>query len=210
MSSAIGLPASGPGYRVAVQFEPPGPRSRWLAVLGILLPLKVLAALPVMCIYYGLGIAQAAAAWFSFWAVLFTGRTPAGLYTLIADILRLQTQFQAWVWSFTDAYPALGLGAAAHPIALAADAPQARARWLAVLGILLPLKVLFALPHVIIVYVLSVVAVVLGWISFWIVLIGGSYPAGLLSFNSGVLRWQVRLTAYLFGLADEYPPFSLA
>ena len=210
MSSAVGLPASGPGYRVAVHFEPPGPRSRWLAVLGILLPLKILAALPVLAVYYGLCIAQSAAAWFSFWGVLFTGRMPQGLYALIADVLRLQTQMQAWLWSFTDAYPALGLGAAPHAVTLAPDAPEVRTRWLAVLGILLPLKVLLAIPHVIIVYVLSIVACVLGWISFWIVLIVGSYPAGLLSFNSGVLRWQVRLAAYLFGLADEYPPFSLA
>ena len=210
MSTAVGRSASGPGYRVAVPFAPPGPRSRWLAVLGILLPLKLLAALPVLLVYCGLRIAQGAAAWFSFWGVLLTGRTPAGLYALVADILRLQTQLMAWLWSFTDGYPTLGLGAAPHAVTLDADPPAARARWLAVLGILMPLKVLLAIPHVIIVCVLGIVALVLGWISFWIVLIGGAYPAGLLAFNSGVLRWQVRLTAYLFGLADEYPPFSLA
>lgn len=210
MSTTVGLPASGSGYRVALQFESPGPRSRWLAVLGILLPLKVLAALPVVAVCYGLEIAQAAAAWFAFWGVLFTGRMPQGLYALITDVLRLQTQLQAWLWSFTDAYPRLGLGAAPHAINLTVDAPEARVRWLAVLGILFPLKILLAIPHVIIVYVLSIVACVLAWISFWIVLIGGSYPVGLLSFNTGVLRWQIRLAAYLCGLADEYPPFSLA
>ncbi len=210
MASVTALATDGPGYRVAVHFESPGPRSRWLALLGILLPLKLVALLPAIAIYYGLGIAQAAAAWFSFWGALITGRTPEGLHALVADILQLQTQIQAWMWSFTDGYPALGLGGSAHAVRLTAEVPGARARWLAVLGILLPLKVLLALPHVIIVYVLSIVAFVLGWIAYWVVLIGGAYPAGLLAFNSGVLRWQVRLAAYLMGLADEYPPFSLA
>jgi hypothetical protein len=40
-------------------------------------------------------------------------------------------------------------------------------------------------------------------------LLTGRYPARLYEFGVGVLRWNVRLEAYLLLLHDQYPPFSM-
>jgi hypothetical protein len=38
----------------------------------------------------------------------------------------------------------------------------------------------------------------------------GSYPEELYRFGVGVLRWNIRVEAYLLLLHDDYPPFTLA
>jgi hypothetical protein len=47
------------------------------------------------------------------------------------------------------------------------------------------------------------------WIGFWAVLFTGRYPRGLSDFVLGWQRWQTRMNAWMFGLVDRYPPFSL-
>jgi hypothetical protein len=41
------------------------------------------------------------------------------------------------------------------------------------------------------------------------VLLTGRYPAELWRFDEGVVRWELRLEAYLLFLHDNYPPFRL-
>lgn len=217
-------------YPVVAKVEQPASSSRWAAVLGILLPLKVLAAAPILLLTLLLTGAQMLEAEYGFWAGLCTGRYPSNTNHLVTDVLRMQTQLAAWIWSYTDAYPPFGLGATAHAVTVEAverggigtqyalwpfrggvgASGDAVNRWWAVLGILLPLRLLAAIPHYIVLVVLGIVALVLGWISFWCVLFTGRYPRGLWQFNSGLLRWGVRLWGFTLGLTDVYPPFSLA
>jgi len=42
-----------------------------------------------------------------------------------------------------------------------------------------------------------------------VVLFTGKYPKGGHDFVTGYLRLSVRMQAWLFGLTDEYPGFSL-
>jgi hypothetical protein len=76
---------------------------------------------------------------------------------------------------------------------------------------LLPLvKWLLALPHLVILFVLSI-AVLVVTVGAWIaILFTGRYPRSIFDFNVGVLRWWLRVSAYAFLLTtDRYPPFSL-
>ncbi len=74
----------------------------------------------------------------------------------------------------------------------------------------LPLiKWLLALPHYIVLIFLAIGAFVVYLISFFAVLITGRYPRGLWDYMTGVHRWAMRVSAYVFLLTDQYPPFSL-
>ena len=42
------------------------------------------------------------------------------------------------------------------------------------------------------------------------ILFTGKYPRGLYDFAVGVLRWDLRVEAYLLLMRDEYPPFTFA
>jgi hypothetical protein len=74
----------------------------------------------------------------------------------------------------------------------------------------LPLvKWLLAFPHYIVLFFLVIGVFFAKIIAFFAVLFTGRYPRGIFDFVLGVLRWSWRVTAYVYLLRDEYPPFSL-
>ena len=67
-----------------------------------------------------------------------------------------------------------------------------------------------AIPHYLILIVLSVGAVFAVVIAWFAILFTGRYPKVLFDFVVGVGRWWLRVQAYAFLLVtDRYPPFSL-
>jgi hypothetical protein len=96
-----------------------------------------------------------------------------------------------------------------YPVRVEADYPPQSSRPLALCGALYPFKVLLLVPHLFILYFLGLAAGVVVYVGFWVVLFTGRYPRGMYEFALGVLRWQTRVSAWLLGLADPYPPFSL-
>jgi len=46
-------------------------------------------------------------------------------------------------------------------------------------------------------------------VAWLLILVTGEYPRGLYDFGVGVLRWLLRVQAYMLLMVDEYPPFSL-
>jgi Domain of unknown function (DUF4389) len=75
----------------------------------------------------------------------------------------------------------------------------------------LPLvKWLLAIPHYIVLFFLSIGAVVAAIVAWFAILFTGRYPPALFDYIEGVLRWHNRVGAYAFLLiTDRYPPFSL-
>lgn len=71
------------------------------------------------------------------------------------------------------------------------------------------LRILAAIPHLIIVAALAIVAFWLWIVMQWVILIIGRYPNSLYGFTAGVLRWGVRVNMYTLGLRDDYPPFTM-
>jgi hypothetical protein len=75
----------------------------------------------------------------------------------------------------------------------------------------LPLvKWLLAIPHYVVLFFLSIGAVLAAIGAWFAIVFTGRYPPSLFDFIEGVLRWQNRVGAYAFLLiTDRYPPFSL-
>ncbi len=71
------------------------------------------------------------------------------------------------------------------------------------------LRIILAIPHVIVLALLGIVAFVLLVIAAVMIVVSKTYPAGIFGFLRGYFRWQVRLYVYLAGLVEEYPPFAL-
>ena len=81
--------------------------------------------------------------------------------------------------------------------------PNARQRrWTAAL------RLLHAVPHLILLFFLGLAAVVVVVIGWFGALFTGRLPRFAAEYLSGYLRWQVRVTGYLYFLTDSYPPFS--
>jgi len=97
-----------------------------------------------------------------------------------------------------------------YPVSLNVDFPEKQSRILALFSLpFMLIRLILLIPHIIIIYILSIVVFVVSWINFWVILFTGHSSAGLHKFMVGVTRWSTRLTAYMYGMTDKYPPFSL-
>ncbi len=50
---------------------------------------------------------------------------------------------------------------------------------------------------------------ILSFIAFWVVLFTGRYPQSFFEYQEKLIRWNTRVSARMFNLADDYPPFGL-
>ena len=71
------------------------------------------------------------------------------------------------------------------------------------------LRIVYAIPSVIVLSILTFVGGIVWVIAAVLVLVGESYPEGLWRFLLGLVRWEAALLVYLASLVDRYPPFTL-
>ena len=101
-------------------------------------------------------------------------------------------------------------GGSDYPVAFEVEYPESSSRLLALLGVLFLIKGILLIPHLIILYFLSIASFVVMYVGYVAVLITGRYPRGLFNFQVGVQRWNLRTTAWFAGWSDRYPPFSMS
>jgi hypothetical protein len=188
-----------------------GKRSKGLAVLGILFPIKALLAIPHYIVLYFLGIGAAIATWVGYWIIAFTGSLSPGIARFVHNYIGWTVRITAWLASWTDEYPAFAMEDSSYPARVVITEPTLeRSRGYAVLGIISFLKAILLLPHIVVLYFIQIAAGIAGWVAFWIVAFTGEYPRGIFDFATGAIRWAMRTTAWLMSITDEYPPFTLS
>jgi Domain of unknown function (DUF4389) len=138
----------------------------------------------------------------SWFTILFAGSHLPGIRQLTSFYLRWRVRALAYVMLLEDAYPPFG--DAPYPATIdIADPAEPRPR------LTVAVRILLALPHV-----FALIFVLLAWhvttiVAWFSILVTGAYPKALYDFSVGVLRWRLRVDAYLLLLVDDYPPFSL-
>jgi hypothetical protein len=183
-------------YPVQLEIERPQRSSRLLVIFrGFLAFPHFFFALPVVLVAVVL-------LWLNYLAVLFTRRSAFAGF--LSGTLRYLTRFNAYMNLLTDKYPPFSLGdSAEYPARVIVEPPGSIPRWRVFSGLLL-------FPHSIVLLVLGLLVAISTLISAVVILVTGRYPAGLFGFSAGVLRWQTRVNAYAYLIADRYPPFSLS
>jgi hypothetical protein len=149
-----------------------------------------------------LGAVAGMSAVVSWFAIVFAGRHPEGLWELAAFFLRWRTRAVAYTALLRDEYPPFGEGP--YAVELELGAPPAERDRLTV-----AFRLVLALPHILAVWALSLAWACTTLVAWFSILFTGRYPESLYDFAVGVLRWNVRVDAYLLLLHDEYPPFRL-
>ena len=226
--AAAGVPAAAAGaapgrttvYPVGVRGELDPGVGRWLWLVKWLLLIPHYIVLLVL--WFVLWVLTVVA----FFAILFTGRYPRGIFDFNLGVLR-------WTWRVlfysywalgTDRYPPFSLDEEPdYPATLHIDYPERLSHWLPLV------KWLLAIPHLILVALF-----VGGWGWGWdwvnddiwglgfaglvgilvviagvVLLFTGRYPRSLFDFALGLDRWVLRVVAYVGLMRDEYPPFRL-
>jgi Domain of unknown function (DUF4389) len=71
------------------------------------------------------------------------------------------------------------------------------------------LRILYAIPSLIVLALLIVVGAIVWLLAMILVLVNERYPDGAWRFLCGIVRWEANVLAYLASLTERYPPFSL-
>ena len=163
-------------------------------------------------------------------AILLTGRYPRRLFDFNVGVLRWNWRVGFYVYAAlgTDRYPPFTLSRTDYPADFDVDYPKHLSR-----GLVLVKSWLLAVPHLLVVGVLTLDLLPYPWtiISGWtlgaagtsgfslfnlivvfaglFLLITGRYPRGLFDLLVGINRWLYRVVVYVALMRDEYPPFRL-
>lgn len=160
-----------------------------------------------ICLMF-LGLAAGLMTLVAFFAILFTGKFPKGMFDFIVKVNRWGMRLVARMINLSDGYPAFGLDAHDNNVVFEIPYPESSNRLTVLLRVLI--GIILLLPHLICLWLLQIgmmICVLLAWL---IVLFTGKYPKGMHDFVVGVMRWGVRVGAYMNFLTDTYPPFTMA
>jgi hypothetical protein len=136
--------------------------------------------------------------------LLFRRKYPVWWFDWNVELTRFSTRVMAFLALLTDEYPSVEYEQAVHIDISYPDAATELNRWLPLV------KWLPAIPHWIVLGVLSLAATICVILAWFAILVTGSYPRPLFDFVVGVFRWWLRVSAYALLLTtDQYPPFSL-
>jgi hypothetical protein len=139
------------------------------------------------------------AAWFS---IVLTGHYPPALYGFVAGFQRYATAVHGYLALLTDAYPPFSFDTDSYPVRLRIPPAQAEYNRLKT-----ALRLLLAIPVMIIVYAMQIVWEV-GWVIAWfVILVIGKQPKGLQDMIVLGLSYQQRAYCYFFLLTEDWPPF---
>ena len=210
-----------PRYPVQVSAALDQPLSRWLWLV------KWVLVIPHIIVLAFLWIAFVLLSIVAFFAILFTGRYPRGIFDFNVGVLRWTWRVQYYTYGAlaTDRYPPFTLAEVPeYPARLEIAYPQQLSR-----GLVLVKWWLLAIPHYLIVGLFagggSWLAVRAGtdnanWagggliglltiIAGVMLAVTGRYPQPIFDFVLGMNRWVLRVAAYAALMTDRYPPFRL-
>jgi hypothetical protein len=152
-------------------------------------------ALPHGFLLIFMSIASSIVGIINFWSILITGKMIRSMFDFQLNLMRWSLRVNARLMNLSDGYPA------------DIDYPEKSNRisvlLRAMFGILYVL-----IPHAFLLFFLQIGVMVVRIIAFWAVLFTGKYPEGMHAYMVGVIRWNIRVNAFMSYLTDTYPPFS--
>ncbi len=137
--------------------------------------------------------------------IVFRVKYPRWWFDFERELVRLHTRAGAYGALLTDVYPSTTDEQAVHLELDYPDVEKDLNRWLPLV------KWLLAIPHYVVLFmmwILAFFAVVIAWFA---ILFTRRYPKALFDFVVGVMRWTLRVSAYMsLFVTDAYPPFSVS
>ena len=153
------------------------------------------------------GIWSGILAFVTFWAVLFTGKFPQGIFDFQVKMYNWQVRLNATLQNLVDGYPAIGVGGTSDKVKLDIPYPEKVGRGLVILRVLFGFLYV-GIPHGFCLVFRLMWGSVLSFLAWWAVLFTGSYPEKWHAYQVGSLRWMTNVGLYMGYFTDEYPAFT--
>jgi hypothetical protein len=136
--------------------------------------------------------------------IVFRRRYPRWWFDFARELTRFSMRVGAYAVLLTDRYPSTVDEQSVHVELDYPDAERDLNRWLPLV------KWFLAVPHYIVLFVLAIVALLALIVAWFAILFTGRYPRPIFDYVVGLMRWGLRVNAYVALLVtDRYPPFNL-
>ena len=209
------------GYPVTLTVEYPERLSRLTTFFRLIL------LIPQVFVFAFVSIAAYVVMFLSWWAILFTGRYPESFLNFITWWLRWYARLDGYSNLLTDKYPIFsGREDADYPIVFGVEPPGKLSRlttffrfpiipmpqWTMREGLGIQWSwspgMPMAIPHYVVLFFISIAAVIILFFSWWAIIFTGRYPRAFFDFIAWWFRWSMRVISYAYLVTDKYPPFS--
>jgi hypothetical protein len=151
--------------------------------------------------FYGIGAYVATIiAWF---ALLFTGKYPEGLYEFNRGFLRFAARVNGFCYLLTDEWPPFGGDEDPnYPVRLHVDDAKEEYSRMKVL-----FRIFLLIPVMILSYVMSFILGVVGFIAWLVIVFTGELPEGLYKPLRVASAYMAKALGYYLLVTEDFPPF---
>jgi len=189
-------------YPATIEVQTPDKIANWRPI-G-----QMFMAIPHLIISYALNALAQTCAFIGWFAILFTGKMPAGLADIICMSIRYQSRTVAYAAFLHDKFPPFEFSSTpadpgGFPVQVNLEPTlEGRNR------LTCAFRLLLAIPVIVFTFLIYIVSALSILVGFFAVLFTGKWPAALRDWVLKGMRVGVRLNAYVMLLTDVYPPFS--
>ena len=164
---------------------------------------RLLLAIPWFIVAAVWGIAVYVTVVIAWFALLFTGRYPQGLYDFNAGFLRFSARVNGWYSLLTDEYPPFsGEPDGGYPIRLQIAEPKPEYSRAKVL-----FRIILLIPVAVISYVLAIILEVVAIIAWFVLVFTARLPEGLYKPIRAANAYMAKAGAFYLLLTEDFPPF---
>jgi hypothetical protein len=164
---------------------------------------RLLLVIPWLFVAMFWGFAAYIAVFIAWFALLFTGRYPQGLYDFNAGFLRFITRTNGFCWLLTDEFPPFnGAEDSTYPIKVLIEPPKEEYSRAKVF-----FRIILLIPVAILGYVMSIIQQVVGIVAWFVILFTGELSQGLYKPLRIATAYQAKALGYYMLLSEDFPPF---
>jgi Domain of unknown function (DUF4389) len=187
-------------YPVSYEADNPGEGRNRLTTF-----FRSIVVIPWMIVAALYGIAASVAVVIAWFALVFTGRYPEGIYDFVAGYVRMISRVNGFYYLATDEWPPFnGDTNESYPVRVGIPPPKPEYSRLKA-----GFRIIVGIPVLLLSYVQSLIAFVIAIIGWFAILFTGRLSEGLFDPLRSALAYTARATAYFSLLTEDYPPFSL-
>jgi hypothetical protein len=166
---------------------------------------RYLVSIPWQIVVALYGIVAEIAAIIAWFAIVFTGRYPEGLYNFNVGFLRMASRVNGFNYLLTDEWPPFnGEENPQYPIRVGVAPPLDEYSRLKT-----GLRLIFGIPVYLLAIVQSLILSVCTLIAWFVILFTGRLGEGLFNPMRSASAYLTRAGAYFLLITEDWPPFSL-
>src|SRR5689334_7739030 len=165
---------------------------------------RYIVAIPWLIVAYVYGIVAEIVAIIAWFAIVFTGKYPQGLYDFNAGYLRMTSRTNSFLYLLTDEFPPFGgEEGGGYPVRIGVPTPLDKYSRLKT-----GLRLIIGIPVMLLAFVQAIILCVVAIIAWFAILFTGKLGEGLFNPMRSAMAYLVRTTGYFLLITEDYPPFS--